>query len=166
MALETPAGLSVMASTRPETAPPQVTEEFGVVARGRLSHPYRCGHWGPSWFILSVWGERTEKIKQWTKCPDCMIKLWKEIMIRCGVCGRHIFPGDGVALYSGKSDGVRLEIATKVGDSVIGCMRCDCCQSGAFFAGNWSPSGFQPRFGGCTAAEACFATGAAIAADV
>jgi hypothetical protein len=83
----------------------------------------------------------------------------KKSAIRCCLCGYGIVEGDGVALYHKNSSGINKEVATFVGDSVVGCLLWDCCPSGGFYAGNWTLDGFKPRFGGRTAAEESFHSG-------
>lgn len=116
-----------------------------ISALGFFWRQYQCGHRGPRWFKISTWGEETKKIKNPQRCPDCMLEYFKKVLIRCAVCGRHIAPGDPVALYSTISKDLRIEIATMVDkETVVGCLRRGCCPSGGFFAGHWD--GEKVRF--------------------
>lgn len=108
---------------------------------------YCCGHRGPGWFVLDMYGEKTPKIERRNMCPECAILFLKEHVIRCALCGLSISPGEAVALYSRDTKGIHTNIATHVGEQqVIGCLRWDCCPCGAFYAGNWSKNGFIPAF--------------------
>ncbi|MBI2055542.1 MAG: hypothetical protein HYT42_01475 [Candidatus Sungbacteria bacterium] len=132
---------------------PEATDTFAIVERGPLTRSYECGHHGSQWFIIDTYGERTRRIQRTDLCPECTLTLLKKHIIRCALCALSIVPGDGVALYSAESEGLRLDIATLVNEgNVIGCLRLGCCPSGGFFAGNWSEDGFIPRFGGRSAA--------------
>ncbi len=139
---------------------PQATDAFAIVECGRFTRTYECGHRGARWFVIDTYGLRTKKIHRKDLCPECTLALFKKHIIRCALCGLRIAPGEGVALYSARSQDIKRDIATLVGeDSVIGCLRWDCCSSGGFFAGNWSEDGFIPRFGGRTAAGEAMTTG-------
>jgi hypothetical protein len=153
--LVSPNGLQVFASAGPEKRPlPTATDQIIIVENSTFQRWYPCGHRGPRWFVLDTYGERTKKIKGNERCSVCETARLKKYCIRCSVCGLIILPGDGVAMYHKSSPGIKLDIATKVGDSVVGCVRWDCCPSGGFLAGNWSEQGFVPRFKeGITAAE-------------
>lgn len=120
----------------------QPTDKCLVLTGGRFKRKFKCGHYGMWWFKISIFGSVSEKIHQKEYCPDCFIKWYKERTIFCSLCGLPIFPGEGVALYDKNSEGVR-EDSYSVGNSVIGCLRMNCCLSGGFFAGHWTEEGFK-----------------------
>ena len=76
-------------------------------------------------------------------CPRCIFEKMKKDAVRCCLCGIGIWLGDGVALYTPKSEGVNKEAATFVEGNVIGCLQMNCCPSSAFFAGHWTLEGFK-----------------------
>lgn len=129
---------------------PKATSEIKLIesSNWRSLLPRACGHRGPKWFVLDVYGEKTGKIKNHKMCPGCAISYIKNTGIRCALCGLSICPGEGVALYyiNIKSEGLNLDITTRVGDNVIGCLRWDCCPCGGFYAGHWSENGFVSAF--------------------
>lgn len=86
---------------------PKATNEIKLVesSNRRSLLPRVCGHRGPKWFILDIYGEKTGRIKNRKMCPDCAILYIKNKVIRCAVCGLSICPGEGVALYHIKSEG-------------------------------------------------------------
>ncbi len=138
----------------------------------------KCGHLGPSKATLNIYGtimnfDVDKNIKnvngqitadsEKCPCPECCFNYYKEKSIRCALCGTGITPGDGVAIYSYKTSPegkeqeanphFRMDLATKIGGNVVGCIRWDCCPSGGFFAGHWGDQGFEPAFpnGNCAA---------------
>jgi hypothetical protein len=128
----------------------------------------KCGHIGPEKFKFNFYGqiESANVYKQYIykeggrrvvdgPCPKCEFERVKKTTIRCALCGAPIFKDAGVALYSKNSKRVRKDIATFVGDNVIGCLAVDCCPSGGFFAGYWKGDSFKPAFknGSTMAAE-------------
>lgn len=132
---------------------PESHDQIRILERSEKQRKYMCGHRGPKMFKLDVYGSHTKPFEQKDECPDCVLARYRKHVIKCALCGLHIVPGEGVALYSPGPD-MHQEYATRVGDSVIGCLRWDCCPSAGFFAGNWSEVGFKSRFGGeVTAAE-------------
>ena len=150
--LRTPEGMAVFASASSGNIPPLplAGDRLEVVvpwyARLRMPRLFQCGHDGPASFRLHTYGEQTKDLGGLDKCPDCQLAFYKKHLIRCAMCRLYIQPGDGVALYDYESLGLHLDIATRVGSAVIGCLRMACCPSGGFFAGNWSVDGFKPRY--------------------
>lgn len=162
--LKTPQGLCVVASAgKPQEEMPKPTNEFEICETGYFTRKYGCGHRGSRWFILSTYGTKTKKIRKKKLCPSCFLAGAKQHIIRCALCGFHIAPGDGVALYAGlhesklEESGIRSD-ATWIGRDVVGCMRWLCCPSGGFYAGYWTNEGFRSVFdGGQTIAESAMA---------
>jgi hypothetical protein len=113
---------------------------------------FACGHDYATKFGHDFYGERREVADDYAatreKCGDCMLAEIKLLIIRCCACGRVIMPGGPVAAY-GDEGKFKKEWSTKLpdGKTVLGCMRWECCPSGAFFAGHWSSKGFRPAFG-------------------
>lgn len=137
-------GVAVSVGPEKETLPP--TNDHVTVERcSPSSRIYPCSHLGPEWFALNIWGLKSFEFKKNERCAVCEIKRIKKYCIRCAVCGLPICPGDGVALYHNSSPDI-LPSATVIGDSVLGCMRWNCCPSGGFYAGNWMLDGFVPAF--------------------
>ncbi len=165
--LTTPSGLRVVASVGGgQRKLPQSEDECRVVQCAGDRRDYACGHAGAERFAVSIYGERTKEVEQEERCPECFVAWMRGFCIRCALCGLPIFPGEGVALYAPRGEGLRLDIATRVEDSVIGCLRWDCCPSGGFFAGYWTENGFKPAFGGETGAEKAFSTNSTVIGNV
>lgn len=145
---QSPQGLSVFASASSGNIPPLPTsdERFEIVDAGTQERRFPCGHIGNASFELHTYGEVTKDLGGCDLCSECQLARFKKFTIRCALCRLIILPGEGAALYDHKSPGVHLDIATKVGSAVIGCLRAACCPSGGFFAGNWTEEGFKPRF--------------------
>ncbi len=164
--VSTPSGLKVAVSAGPARKKlPQSEDECRIVRQMDAQRDYNCGHSGAEQFVVSIYGLHTKEVDQKERCPDCFLEWMKGMCIRCALCGLPIFPGEGVALYGG-GGGLRLDIATRVGDSVIGCLRWDCCPSGGFFAGHWTEDGFKPAFDGETGAEKAFSTESMVVGNV
>lgn len=119
-----------------------------------------CGHWGPEKFKITFWDLVFEKMGEGfvkkmrlsrkkispTLCPDCFLAWCQKHGIRCVICGGAILPGDGVALYNLGTvpDGAKI---ARIDEFAIGCLRMDCCASGALFSGYWTEDGFRPLDG-------------------
>ncbi len=146
---------------------PKSTDEVKVVEQADELRMYPCGHEGPASFQLSLYGELWKEMHEEKECPTCWIQRIKKHVIRCALCGLPIFPGEGVAVYHKSSEGLRLKIATYVGkETVLGCMRWDCCPSGGFFGGRWTEQGFKSLFEGRTAAEQAYVKDTMVIGDV
>lgn len=144
--VHSPRGLKVFVSAGPEQKPLPASHDDISIVEPVGKRRYACAHSGAKSFALDVYGEITKTIKQKEECPICMQARYQKHVVRCALCGLGIAPGDGVALYGADSLDVHLEWATRINNSVIGCMRWDCCPSGGFFVGNWSEAGLKPRF--------------------
>jgi len=74
-------------------------------------------------------------------CHRCLEKM----AIRCAWCGKTIFIGDPITLYSLKDKSYKMPgyavFYDKEYNSYIGCLRWDCAQTGADRAGFWYPPG-------------------------
>jgi hypothetical protein len=116
-----------------------------------------CKHMGPRKFEFRTWdGEKhgfevpagkisgviRKVVAAGTECPECYFEMMKKHTIRCCLCGGSIMPGEGVAIYDPRSEGVS-ETATLHEGAALGCLRMSCCPSGGFFAGHWSEEGFK-----------------------
>ncbi len=151
--------LAVKLYVPPKMVRATLLDQIEVLDASVKQRRYSCGHDASKTFRVSFYGQVSKLFKRARKCPDCFIAEVSPHVIRCVLCGDPIFPGDGVALYA-PDNTMRLDIATTLPDGqVIGCMGWDCCDCGAFFAGNWSVEGFVPRFGGRTAGQEAMATG-------
>jgi hypothetical protein len=148
------------------SALPESSDECYLQETGGEKIRYRCGHSEPSKFKIFVYGIVFSPPDGDKYCPECWLKRIKWHVIRCASCGLPILPGEPVALYSWTSRGLRFrQAAARHKRQYIGCMRWDCCPSGAFFSGYWSEKGFVPLFDGKTMAEETLATGREIAVD-
>ncbi|NTW88760.1 MAG: hypothetical protein HGB26_06475, partial [Desulfobulbaceae bacterium] len=97
-------------------------------------------------------------------CHACI----KKMAIRCAWCGKPIFIGDPVTLYS-PSKGFEIpEYAVRYSEDplrLVGCLRWDCADSGIDRSGFWMPPGEVMRV--MSPIEQVLATGtAAIVSDV
>jgi hypothetical protein len=146
------AGSAVESGTESDEKP--VSEEVcRVIAESDEIVRFACGHDGPAEFSVSFWGERKsprpEILARREECGECMIAGFRPDLIRCALCGFAIGPGDGVALYTDDGhfrEGWKTVVEERGHKSVIGCMRWDCCPSGAFFVGNWDGGKIVYRF--------------------
>lgn len=124
---------------------------------------YECGHQDTIEFQVDLYGKsacrkRKEMDPKW--CADCLLAEVKKISIRCGLCGYVIMPGDEVALYvDDKKLFPHAAWKTLVEDQVVGCLRWDCCPSGGFLSGRWTPHGYKPLFKHGSMVGEAFATG-------
>jgi hypothetical protein len=173
--LSTADGMTIFASTNDESRQNLFSMPISYQPSAKLNIVFtKCGHLGPKKAVLNFWGNiRDFKIKNsvWDNiksigglktiryhevpCPECIFNSMREQAIRCALCGTGIIPGEGVALYHLSNPIPHLELATRVGESVIGCLGWNCCPSGAFFAGHWTEEGFRSAFksGNCLATE-------------
>ena len=108
-----------------------------------------CGHEAKRIDKVSAFGETIEtevplingKIEY---CHECLAKM----TIRCVWCGRPIFIGDFITLYSPSKE---FEIPTwvviykKEPLQLVGCQRTDCADSGSDYCGTWIPPGIVHR---------------------
>lgn len=128
-----------------------------------------CGHMGYESFELHLLGV-TYTISGSKRCPNCTIEYFIKDVIRCASCGLPILPDEPIALYGleGKHHPWTCYIS-KEGEpskSVIGCLRWECCDSGAYFAGHWSVDGFRPIYGhGGTMLDECLKTEQSVCAN-
>ena len=69
--------------------------------------------------------------------------------IRCAWCGKPIFIGDPVTLYSSAEKNFQIpEYAVRYSENpikLVGCMRWDCAETGADRCGFWLPPGVVHR---------------------
>ncbi len=108
----------------------------------------KCGHETKIIDTVRAFGEKTKTevllVKGETEyCHKCLEKM----AIRCAWCGRAIFIGDFITLYS--SDGTyKLPADAVVYDKkqqLVGCQRTTCADSGADYGGKWMPPGIVQR---------------------
>jgi len=120
-----------------------------VLEQSETEKTYPCGHSGPESFRINIFGESTDWLKKRPECLKCLITRLNTHAIRCGLCGKSILPGSGVALYDvvlNPEVAKHEDIGTFIDDrTVLGCMRFNCCISGAFFGGNWTEQGYVQR---------------------
>ncbi|PID52240.1 MAG: hypothetical protein CR972_03075 [Candidatus Moraniibacteriota bacterium] len=74
-------------------------------------------------------------------CHRCLEKM----AIRCAWCGKVIFIGDPITLYSPRGEGLKMPdyavLYNEEHSSYVGCLRWDCAETGADRAGFWHPPG-------------------------
>lgn len=149
---------------------PEPEETCRVIPLSEEIVRFACGHDAPARFAVIFWGEPKEPTDEVLaarkECGECVLALWRPKLIRCARCGFPIGPGDPVALYEddGRFKPERKTAVERDGRRrVIGCLRWDCCPSGAFFVGNWDGEKVRYRFHeGTSAAEYAFRTGEAV----
>ncbi len=109
-----------------------------------------CGHLTKLIDRVSAFGDETEtEIKifpgeQPAYCHRCLEKM----ACRCVWCGRTIFIGDPITLYTPNGDYVRPSYAIVYSENplqIVGCGRSDCADTGADYAGFWLPPGKVER---------------------
>jgi len=147
---------------------PPAKDSVSVIVIESEASTFACKHTGPSRYTLDLYGEVTGEFvagEENCLCSECMLVKAKEELIRCAACGLPIFPGQGVALYGKGSSLKYVAVGTGACNSWIGCLRWDCCPSGAFYAGVWQgpKRGFKSAFEtvdgeALTCAEAVMAT--------
>jgi hypothetical protein len=94
-----------------------------------------CGHLSRKSLVFDVYGVKVTGDGR-RRCADCGKEELGKIAIRCALCGLPILPGDPVSIYDVGGADIIDDIAHRVGESVLGCNRWDCCTPGAF-AGHW-----------------------------
>jgi hypothetical protein len=163
--LQTPEGAQVVVSVGPKPEPlPKATDHFGPVEQSAATVVWKCGHVAPASFAMDMYGEvhnlKQEHLNNKEKCGECLALETKAHSIRCGKCGLVIMPGEGLAIYH---DSRKLfpnrHWITHHRDSVVGCMRADCCPSGAFFFAIWNGEKIVPQFEGLSVMEETVRTG-------
>lgn len=76
--------------------------------------------------------------------PEYCLRCIEKMSIRCAWCGKSITIGDGITLYSPKLGCEIPAHAVKFSDDpqcLVGCLRWNCCISGADINGSWVPPG-------------------------
>jgi hypothetical protein len=143
---------------------PPATDEFRVENQSEELVKWKCGHLAPARFAHILYGARYELYPEYFRerlaCGECLLTKIDESSIRCAKCGHIIFSDEGLALYADdrKLFATRFWITFFEGQ-VVGCLRSDCCPSGAFFFGNWDGEKIVPRFGGKTVFGEAMSTG-------
>lgn len=169
--LMTPKGMGVVATTAEPEAMPESTDRIAVEKEEGEPVLHKCGHTAPMAVEIHCYGLQVtlteEAAKAREKCGTCCVKDMKKYVIRCGLCGLPIMPGDGVALYSDNrktfKDRTRVTLS---GGSVVGCLAMNCCPSGGFYAGHWTGTKVKSAFeGGLSAAELAMKTGKTVIVD-
>ena len=145
-------------------------DEIKLVDCSEEQRQFACGHEGPSLFNYDLYGRHIEtdqeRVAQSEQCGACIVTEMKRDFIRCCLCGQAIFPGEGVALYSG-GKGIHKKWTTRHDGSAIGCLAWGCCPSGGFFGGTWTGKTVDSPFSsGQTAAEEALTTGKVIIGNV
>lgn len=111
-----------------------------------------CGHKTKLKKIVKVGNESVEfKIKyrpfgRISYCLDCVEKM----TITCPWCGRPIYIGDYVTLYSPSDPNFKIPEGTVIYSKnplqLVGCQRSDCADTGADYCGYWDVPGKVRRF--------------------
>lgn len=114
---------------------PATNDQIALVESGGGSVTASCGHPSHGSLVFDVYGQKVTGDGQ-RLCPDCSKEELAKIVIRCALCGLPILPGDPVSIYDDDGADIMDDIAHRVGESVLGCNRWDCCTPGAF-AGHW-----------------------------
>ena len=105
-----------------------------------------CGHETLIRDKVSAFGETitTELPIENGKTPYCH-RCIEKMAIRCAWCGRPIFIGDPVTLYSPVNKNFKMPdyaiIYNKEHNSYVGCLRWDCAETSADRMGFWYPPG-------------------------
>jgi hypothetical protein len=114
--------------------------------QGALTYLADCGHKCKEIDYVSAYGGTTQTkisiVKGKTEyCHKCLEKM----TIRCAWCGRPIFIGDQITLYSTNSNDFKAHEDSVIYDkknlSYVGCPRRDCAETGADYCGIWIPPG-------------------------
>lgn len=126
--------------TTPESFPVEddnPTAKIIPVEGSKEAH-YDCGHSYPINHMLHLYGEEIEPtdeaLADRTMCPECRLTEVMSEVIRCGLCGRSIWPADQVARCE---DRPGLKIGkVYCGDMVVICLRPGCAPAGMMM-GEW-----------------------------
>lgn len=122
-----------------------------------------CGHTSKLKKEVNVNGEKTtlrinyKPGKKVPYCLDCVEKMH----ITCPWCGRPIYVGDYITLYTPKNPNFVIPKGSVVYSEnplqLVGCQRRDCADTGADYCGIWEAPGVVKRFP--SAIELCIASG-------
>lgn len=127
-----------------------LTKWFNKKLKNEEKYQAKCGHLTSQKATLNAFGEKCEiKIlspkDEIEFCHDCLEKM----TIRCAWCGKPIFIGDIVTLYTPNKDFKIPNYAitySKDPLQLVGCGRTNCAETGADYCGNWLPPGKVKRF--------------------
>ncbi len=113
----------------------------------RMIDATKCGHKTKIKDSVTAFGQTTVTQVPVSKdgttpyCHKCLEKM----AIRCAWCGKPIFIGDPITLYSPMDKDRKMPdyavVHNKEHNSYVGCFRWDCAQTGADRAGLWYPPG-------------------------
>ncbi|MFA6105508.1 MAG: hypothetical protein WC725_02810 [Patescibacteria group bacterium] len=150
---------------------PLATDEIRVENQSEELVKWKCGHLAPARFAHIIYGAKYELYPEYfgerLACGECLLAKLIERSLRCGKCGHIIFQDEGLALYvDDRKLFVNRYWITFFEGSVVGCMRTDCCPSGAYFFANWDGEKIVPRFGGKTVFGEAMSTGKPVCGSV
>ena len=137
---------------------PKEQEPRIEVKSDRILRFTRCSHLGPQTYVIYLWEgdeyiefdikkdlrEGTDGIlEKDALCATCILKDISSKSIRCCVCGKHISPGDSVALYIFDRK-FKKERTTIFEGQAIGCLRSSCVA--ADYCGSWTGTTIKLAF--------------------
>ena len=109
-----------------------------------------CGHETKERDVIIAFGEKTitklpVKNGRTPYCHRCIEKM----AIRCAWCGKVIFIGDPITLYTPSNKNFKIPeyaiVYNKKPLQLVGCLRWDCAETGGDRAGFWIPPGKVER---------------------
>ena len=128
----------------------------GVIPISTHTMRFACGHDGPRTWDYVINGKRIDlkmiEFRQFPTekdpCGECQLKRLEQFIFFCCRCGRMIFPGEAVTLYTDETrDGpFQPDHLRTWNRKWIGCYDRSCCPDRKrFYGGTWSSSdGFWP----------------------
>lgn len=130
---------------RPEPLRPE--ETFTVTPTTTETVTYgMCGHEGARTFEANFWGTRLQSGEgdvEKRLCPPCVLNDARKKVIRCGLCGHAILPGQNVSLFH-RSDELK-PWAHRTEQGYVGCISID-CDASIGYAGRWDGKTVVPAF--------------------
>lgn len=108
----------------------------------------KCGHETKLEGTISAFGEKRKMKMNFDPgnveyCLDCIAKM----SIICPWCGKPIFVGDHITLYSPVDKDFKIAKNVHVYNQdplqLVGCQRPSCADTGADYAGFWRPGGVK-----------------------
>lgn len=119
---------------------------FFMIWKNRKIQATECGHKTKIKDSVEAFGEKTEievpvKNGKTLYCHKCLEKM----TIQCAWCGKSIFIGSPITLYSPRDKNEKMSdyavLYNKENNSFVGCLRRKCADSGFDRMGFWHPPG-------------------------
>lgn len=129
----------------------RIEKKSETIEKEKMTFMAKCGHETKLEDKVSAFGETitiTMNFKADNSLDYCHKCLGK-MAARCAWCGKPIFIGGPITLYTPKETFKIPEYAVKFSENptqLVGCPRTSCAETGADYAGFWIPPGKVKRF--------------------